>query len=222
MKSQALEKRLGYQFKDKEKLVLACTHSSYARINNERLEFLGDVVLSFVLSDTLYHSESHYSEGELTRRRSSLVNRDTLASIARDIGLGHALLLGGSEGKVGKNRDSILEDAMEAVIAAIYLDGGREAAASVIRRLWAPYFDKDWGTDEKDPKTALQEWLQARRYSLPQYKITIKGPGHAQVFKATCEVKQVNETFVGIGKNKREAEQRAAQKMKEWLEKQHG
>jgi ribonuclease-3 len=220
MNFQALEERLSYVFADKSKLKQACTHRSYSRDNNERLEFLGDVVLSAVLSEHLFRQEAELSEGELTRKRAMLVRGKTLVEIAQQIDLGKYLLLGDSERAGGRGRASILEDTLEAVIAAIYLDGGWSAVTQVILCLWQEKLAEKVATIEKDAKTQLQEWLQARSLPLPLYETDVFGPGHQQVFLASCRVVGIDSDCKGEGKTKREAEQAAARKMQLLLENQ--
>jgi ribonuclease-3 len=214
-----LEKALGYVFLDKEVIKHACTHRSYGPENNERLEFLGDVVLSAVISEYLYHHEMKWTEGELTRKRAWLVNGKTLVTIAKSIDLGAYLHLGGSEQVAGRSRASILEDALEAVIAVIYLEGGWLAAKAVILNLWKDKLEAKLPVVTKDAKTQLQEWLQASNLPLPSYETEVRGPLHEQVFTAACQVVGIEFISSGEGQTKREAEQEAAKKMQLWLEK---
>lgn len=213
-----LEEKLGYVFVDKNKLKRACTHRSYSRDNNERLEFLGDVVLSVVLSEHLFRSEKGLSEGELTRKRAMLVRGKTLAHVAQELNLGQYLYLGDSERVEGRGRASILEDALEAVLAAVYLDSGWVQVTEVILRLWQDKLTEKLADMEKDAKTQLQEWLQARSLPLPLYESEVYGPGHEQVFTAICRVVGIDNACRGEGKTKREAEQAAAKKMQLLLE----
>lgn len=215
-----LEKRLGYEFSNKKLLQQACTHRSYSRDNNERLEFLGDVILSATVSEHLYHNESDLAEGELTRRRAMLVKGETLTQIAKNMGLGTFLSLGLSEAAAGRGRSSILEDALEAVIAAVFLDGGWAPVKKLVLTLWESKFQEKLDHIEKDPKTQLQEWLQARGLALPIYSIEVAGPGHRQIFKASCQVEGMETEFFGEGKTRRQAEQAAARKMQQYLEKE--
>jgi ribonuclease III len=220
MNLSQLEEKLGYLFLNKESLSLACTHRSYSRDNNERLEFLGDVVLSATVSEYLYKNEMQLTEGELTRRRAMLVNGKTLVQIAQSIDLGAHLFLGGSELVGGRERASILEDALEAILAAVYLDGGWSAVTAVIMRLWSEKLQERIEDVEKDAKTQLQEWLQARSLPLPVYEVEIVGPGHKQVFTATCRVVGIDGSYSGEGSTRRQAEQVAAKNMQQNLEKQ--
>lgn len=219
MKLSKLEDKLGYAFVDKAIIKLACTHRSYSKENNERLEFLGDVVLSASISEYLYEQEQDLAEGELTRKRSMLVSGKTLTEIAQSIDLGAFLLLGGSELAEGRTRASILENTLEAVVAAIYLDGGWSAVKPVIQHLWKDKLKEKIQGVKKDSKTQLQEWLQARSLPLPTYKNTIVGPGHEQIFTATCAVVGIDDEFSGEGSTRRQAEQEAANKMLTSLEK---
>ena len=210
-----LTKQLGYEFTDKSLLRLALTHRSASANHNERLEFLGDSVLGFVVAEMLYTQRRKSTEGDLSRLRASMVSKPALAAHARAIGLGEYLNLGSGESKSGgRERDSILADAVEAVIAAVYLDGGLSAATAFIRRLVA--IDENSGhkpSAEKDSKTALQELLQARKTALPVYDIvSIEGAAHEQVFRVECRIEGVAETFDGVGESKKEAEQAAAER----------
>lgn len=214
-----LEKKLDYVFSDKGLLKLACTHRSYSSENNERMEFLGDVVLSMLLSEYLYEQEEQLAEGDLTRRRAMLVRGQALLDIANRLDLGSHLYLGESEIAAGRKSTSILEDAVEALIAAVYLDGGKEAAERLVFKLWREKLQEKIESVEKDAKTQLQEWLQARGLPLPIYKAEVFGPGHHQTFKSTCRVVGIKKEFQGKGSTKRAAEQDAARKMQEHLEK---
>ena len=210
-----LTKQLGYEFTDKSLLRLALTHRSASANHNERLEFLGDSVLGFVVAEMLYTQRRKSTEGDLSRLRASMVSKPALAAHARAIGLGEYLNLGSGESKSGgRERDSILADAVEAVIAAVYLDGGLPAATAFIRRLVA--IDENSGhkpSAEKDSKTALQELLQARKTALPVYDIvSIEGAPHEQVFRVECRIEGVAETFDGVGESNKEAEQAAAER----------
>ncbi len=213
------EKTIKYEFKDKEKLKLAFTHSSYANEHkknksecNERLEFLGDSVLSLVVSEYIYNNFPQMPEGELTKFRASLVCEGTLAELSRTINLGENLLLGkGEEGTGGRTRDSILADAFEAVIGAVFLDGGIDEAKSYIMRIMMPEIDimkKSFRT--LDCKTSLQEFIQKTSKSAVLYSIIAeKGPDHDKLF--VSEVSHDGKVLgIGEGKSKKEAEQNAA------------
>jgi ribonuclease-3 len=209
-----LQKKLGYVFKQPSLLMQALTHSSYANERgtescNERLEFLGDAVLEVTVSDFLYHRYRTLSEGELTKKRASLVYESSLADTARDCGLGPLLRLGRGEAMSGGGRrDSILSDAMEAVFGAVYLDGGFEAAREVILRLLSPKADQ--ADLMKDYKSTLQEVLQKDSSETAEYKIIREeGPPHSREFTAqvTHRGRRLGE---GTGRSKKEAEQNAA------------
>ena len=219
MKFDELEKKIGYTFSDKGLMKLACTHRSYSSENNERMEFLGDVILSLLLSEYLYEHEAQLAEGDLTRRRAMLVKGQSLVDIAHQLDLGSHLYLGESEIASGRKSTAILEDALEALIAAIYLDGGKEAAERMVLRLWRDKLQEKLSVVEKDAKTQLQEWLQARGLPLPIYDAETFGPGHEQTFKVTCRAAGIKKEFQGKGPTKRSAEQDAAKKMQAHLEK---
>ena len=181
---EPLRLKLDYTFRQPDLLRQALTHRSFGTPHNERLEFVGDAVLNFVVAADLYERFPSIPEGELSRVRASLVNRDTLARIARQVGLGPEIRLGEGELKSGgAERPSILADALEALFGAIFLDGGFEAARTVILRVYVPALvDLDPALLGKDPKTRLQEWLQARHLAVPEYAVTaIDGEAHAQM-----------------------------------------
>lgn len=204
---------LGYSFDSIALLDKALTHRSAATDNNERLEFLGDAILSFVVADELYARVPEASEGDLSRLRASLVKRDTLASIALEIELGEQLLMGSGELKSGGfRRKSVLADALEAVLGAVYLDGGYDSACAVIRKLFSTRLaNLPDANSLKDPKTRLQELLQAQGLPTPEYVVTeTSGSDHAQQFTVTCTVPDLNAVATGSGTSRRRAEQRAA------------
>lgn len=208
--------RLAYEFADAALLQRALTHRSAGSDNNERLEFLGDSVLNFVISGALYERCPQASEGDLSRLRAVLVRERTLAEIARRLDLGPALILGSGEKRDGsQRRDSILADAVEALLGAIYSEGGFDEASRVTLNLFAERLDDLPDPDAvKDAKTRLQEWLQARRRALPQYRIVNRsGPEHAQEFVVTCRLPDGDETCEGRGTGRRRAEQDAAARM---------
>lgn len=211
---ERLSRDLGYRFNDRQLLEAALTHRSAAGANNERLEFLGDAVLSFVISSRLYGLFPRADEGKLSRLRASLVRRETLAELARRLDLGDHLRLGSGELKSGgQRRDSILADAFEAILGAVYLDSGIEAASDLLLRLFEEDLD-DISPDAvlKDPKTRLQEYLQSRRRPLPSYEVvSVEGEAHAQTFRVLCEVTGLNEPVPGVGSSRRKAEQAAAE-----------
>ncbi len=213
---EALAKSLGYQFNDPGLLEAALTHRSAGSGNNERLEFLGDAVLGHVVAQWLYSACPEASEGQLSRLRASLVKRETLADIARGLALGDYLHLGSGELKSGGfRRDSILADALEAVLGGIVLDGGFEICRDCIQRLYAGRIDKLSVADElKDPKTRLQEYLQARKLALPVYAMThISGKAHHQQFSVECRIEELDVVAAGVGGSRRKAEQSAAVNM---------
>jgi ribonuclease-3 len=209
----ALTRQLGYQFRDAQLLARALTHRSRSSQNYERLEFLGDSILSFVIADVLYDRFSDLSEGELTRLRATLVRRETLAGIARELGLGNVLELGGGELKSGGfDRDSILADALEAVFGAVYKDGGQKAVRDVVLHLFQPTLERiDAGSILKDPKTRLQEFLQKRAQPTPIYEVlAVSGDPHQQHFVVECRVAGLAAAVRGEGASRRHAEQAAA------------
>ena len=211
-----VESRLGYTFRDPALLDAALTHRSAGRANYERLEFLGDSVLNFVVAVLAFQSFPEASEGDLSRYRSALVSSRTLADMAAGLKLGDQLRLGGGELKSGGfRRDSILADSLEAVFGAVYLDGGLEAAHGVIERLVAARLRNLPDAQElKDPKTRLQEELQSRGLALPRYAVEeVSGEPHDQWFVASCEVAALELRERGEGSSRRKAEQDAAQRV---------
>lgn len=207
-------RQLGYEFIDPQLLQRALTHRSYAPEHNERLEFLGDSILGCVIAKHLFGSFPQLSEGELSRMRSSLVREETLAVLARQLDLGNQLRLGEGERKsAGFRRPSILADAVEALIGAVFLDGGFAAAEQVVLKLYLPYLEKvDMQTLGKDAKTMLQEYLQGRHIPLPSYTvIATQGAAHAQSFHVECTIASLKITARGEGSSRRNAEQQAAQ-----------
>jgi len=215
-----LEQHLGYKFTDASLLQQALTHRSAGNRNNERLEFLGDAVLGGVIAGELYHRFPGASEGRLSRLRASLVRRESLADIARTLEIGQYLQLGSGERKSGGHRrDSIMSDAVEALFGAIYLDSDFATCRRCILALFGARLE---GLTEtavlKDPKTRLQEYLQARRRPLPEYAvINISGEAHAQLFQVQCRV-DGGEPAIGAGNSRRQAEQDAAAQILEQLE----
>ncbi|MAQ83303.1 MAG: ribonuclease III [Maritimibacter sp.] len=209
----AFAKRLGHKFANGELLQRALTHASMSSANrpdNQRLEFLGDRVLGLVMAETLLSADVGATEGQLAPRFNALVRKETCAEVAADLGLGDVLRLGRSEMlSGGRRKQALLGDAMEAVIAAVYLDGGIEAARSLILSAWGNRIETV-EEDARDPKTALQEWAQAKGHKPPQYReIARSGPDHAPVF--TIEVAlQSGETSRAEAPSKRRAEQAAA------------
>lgn len=211
--SKSFSDRLGHDFENPALLVRALTHASIAseaRPDNQRLEFLGDRVLALVMSEALFQADISASEGQLAPRFNALVRRETCADVARAVDLGAALKLGRSElASGGRRKQALLADAMEAVIAAVYLDGGYEAARQVVLRLWGERIARV-DSDARDAKTALQEWAQARGQVPPDYdEVSREGPDHAPVF--TIRARLVSgETELASAPTKRQAEQAAA------------
>ncbi|HCE3220932.1 TPA: ribonuclease III [Vibrio parahaemolyticus] len=215
-----LERKLGYQFKDAGLINLALTHRSANSKHNERLEFLGDSILSFVIADDLYHRFPKVNEGDMSRMRATLVRGHTLAELGREFDLGDYLKLGPGELKSGGfRRDSILADAVEAIIGAIYLDSDIEKVRSIVLSWYNSRLEAiKPGVSQKDPKTRLQEFLQGRRKPLPVYIVTnIKGEAHNQEFTVECEVAGVDKPVIGKGTSRRKAEQAAAETALEQL-----
>lgn len=205
--------RLGYRFSDVELLKRALTHRSFGTTHNERLEFLGDSVINCVVALELHERFPRLAEGELSRLRASLVNQHALATIAQQFGFGSQLRLGEGEIKSGgEKRPSILADAVEAVAGAVFLDGGFAAALAVTRAMLADAMASvDPATSGKDPKTILQEYLQARKVPLPQYVVVATtGEAHEQRFEVECVIHELGVRSRGEGMNRRSAEQEAA------------
>jgi ribonuclease-3 len=218
-----LQSTLDYQFKQEELLKQALTHRSFCRgANNERLEFLGDSVLSLVISHNIYEQQPNASEGDLSRIRASLVNEAALAQVARDINLGDYVLLGGGELKSGGfRRESILSDTMEAILGAIYLDSNFTQVQNSILYLYRVYLQNlPSQSNLKDPKTRLQEYLQSEKIDIPEYAVmkTI-GKSHDQTFTLTCRILSLNIETSGIGSSRKKAEQDAAIKALKVLKK---
>jgi ribonuclease-3 len=209
----ALQERLQHRFRDQGLLARALTHRSFSSEHNERLEFLGDSVLNLAISALLYESLGSLPEGDLTKVRASLVKQEPLHRIATELHLPDALQLGEGELRTGgRQRPSILADALEAVIGAVYLDAGFAAAEAVVRRLYKDVELKPtMAAAAKDPKTELQEWLQARKMKLPVYRVAgTLGAAHKQTFNVECEIPELCVTERGIGATRRAGEQAAA------------
>lgn len=209
-----LTSRLGYRFVSEELLIQALTHRSVKGHNNERLEFLGDAVLSLVIAQWLYESFPKASEGELTRWRASLVKGSTLAQVARNLELGPCLVLGGGELKSGGHRrDSILADAVEALLGAVFTEAGLEACRACVHHWFGELLEAiRLGRDEKDAKTRLQEYLQSRGKPLPEYKVLqVEGDQHDQVFTVSCSVRDLGEPVTAQASSRKKAEKRAAE-----------
>ena len=211
----AFSRRIGYRFRDASLLELALTHRSYGGDNNERLEFLGDSIVNFVIGEALFQRFPQAREGQLSRLRARLVKGQTLAELAREFEIGEQLRLGSGEMKSGGfRRDSILADAMEAVIGAIYLDAGMDAVKARILAWYGTRLESlDLLDTQKDPKTRLQEFLQSRQAPLPRYDVTcVEGEAHAQTFTVECHIDMLDNLTRGVGSSRRHAEQEAAQK----------
>lgn len=216
-----LTQRIGYAFRNAAYLQTALTHRSAKSDNNERMEFLGDAILSYIISIELYRRFPEAREGELSRLRASLVKGETLAKVANEIGLGDFLVMGSGELKSGGyRRSSTLADALEALIGAIYLDGGLDEASRFVKAIFAQRLDKCHPSKaRKDPKTRLQEWLQAQSRPLPEYEvIATQGQAHNQSFKVECRVEGLQAPVYGDGSSRRKAEQMAAEAALEILE----
>jgi ribonuclease-3 len=216
----ALQQRLGHAFAQPGLLTRALTHRSAGQAHNERLEFLGDAVLNMAVSALLYQRFHGSDEGDLTRVRAHLVREESLHRAALGLGLPQALRLSEAEFRGGgAQRASILADALEALIGAAFLDGGYEAAQQVVRRLFGELIDStEIDSWSKDPKTELQEWLQARRLAVPAYRIVAtRGQAHAQTFEVECLVAALGLSERGEGRSRRAAEQQAARRMLELL-----
>jgi len=215
-----LEKTLRYRFQNTGLLQQALTHRSASNGNNERLEFLGDAVLDFIVSEVVYIARPDMSEGGLSKLRASLVKDESLAELALELGLGEHLILGSGERKTGGHRrESILADALEAIFGAVFLDSGFDAAKAVIDHVYEErYRELPDAGDLRDPKTSLQEWLQARKMSLPNYElINVSGKDHRQRFTVACTVIEESARTAGESTTRRKAEQKAARKMIEML-----
>jgi ribonuclease III len=215
-----VERSFGYVFIKPALCCTALTHRSAGAMHNERLEFLGDSILNCSVARLLYDAHPEADEGALSRLRASLVSGEALAKIAGDLGLGDYLHLGSGELKTGGfRRASILADGLEAMLGAIFLDSGYDAAAAVIARIMIPKMSELPGADAlKDPKTRLQEVLQARGLALPTYTLTaLAGDPHAQAFTVSCEVPVFGVAAVGEGASRRRAEQLAAAKVLDLL-----
>ena len=214
MSEERLAKRLGYAFSDSALLDQALSHRSAGSPHNERLEFLGDAILSFLMAEFLFARSPAASEGQLTRLRASLVNGETLAALARQLDLGPHLRLGGGELKTGgRTRDSILADAFEALVGAVYLDGGLESCRQFVAMAYRERLAavSVGGGAAKDPKTRLQEWLQSHRLTLPVYSVTsVEGQDHARLFRVECRIEEPAMITHGRGSSRRKAEQDSA------------
>ena len=217
---QSLQQRLQHVFSDAALLGQALTHRSFGADHNERLEFLGDAVLSLAISSLLYHRFGDSAEGDLTRVRAHLVREDSLHRVALMLGVPEVLRLSDGEGRGGgAQRPSILADATEGVIGATFLDGGFEAAQALVKRLFGEVIHAtEADSFSKDAKTELQEWLQARKLPVPTYTIVAtRGQAHAQTFELECAVPALGLAERGEGRSRRAAEQEAARRMLDTL-----
>jgi ribonuclease-3 len=209
-----LENNLGHTFVNKSYLITALTHRSLGHDNNERLEYLGDALLGFIIAEAIYKLYPGATEGELTRLRATLVKGETLAKLAKKLDLGNFIKLGGSELKSGGwRRSSILANALEALIGAIYLDAGLDTCREKVLRLYGDFLKTSTPENlTKDPKTRLQEHLQSLQMNLPEYKVVMeKGEAHDKIFTVRCEIPAMSISVQAEGKSKRYAEQAAAQ-----------
>lgn len=213
-KLREVARKLGYEYKDIKLLELALRHRSVGARNNERLEFLGDSLVNFLVADILYHQFKNIPEGDLSRIRAHLVKGETLAKIGAEYNLGDYLALGPGELKSGGHtRKSIIADAVEAIIASIYEDGGIESCRAFVKQIFKNRLtDLNPKTVGKDPKTRLQEFLQSRQYELPVYSIiSVNGAAHAQQFTVSCYVEPLKTKFEATANSRRKAEQKAAE-----------
>jgi len=218
---EKLCKKIGYSFNDNSLLLEALTHRSVGALNNERLEFLGDSVLNFVVAEQLFMRLPKASEGDLSRLRASVVKKESLVEIAKSLELGDYISLGSGELKSGGfRRESILADAVEAIIGAVLRSSGFDDCQQLILRLCKDKIDQTIvDGPEKDAKTLLQEYLQSRRYRLPEYTVVdISGKAHQQSFSVECHIKELEIQTSGYGRSRRIAEQEAAKKAIESIE----
>jgi len=219
--TSGLQDRLKHRFAQPQLLELALTHRSFSSQHNERLEFLGDSVLNLAVSRMLFTALRDQPEGDLSRVRANLVKQDTLHRLALDLGLSGLIRLGEGEMRSGgQKRPSILADALEAIIGAVLMDAGYQAAESLVLRLFEKVtISPTMTAAAKDPKTELQEWLQARRMQLPIYRVAgTTGAAHQQTFDVECEIAELKQAQRGIGNSRRSGEQAAAAAMLQWLQ----
>ena len=216
----ALQKRLGHEFSDQALFQRAVTHRSFSADHNERLEFLGDSVLNLSVAHWLFEKLNDQTEGDLSRVRANLVKQDTLFQLAFDLELSTVLRLGEGELRSGgQKRPSILADALEALIGAVYLDAGYPAAQALVLRLFKDVaVNPQMQAASKDPKTELQEWLQGRKLQLPLYTVVAtRGAAHKQIFEVACDIREMGLSQLGLGTSRRAGEQAAAAAMLETL-----
>lgn len=212
---------VGYTFINEDLLEQALTHRSAGKLNNERLEFLGDAILGFIIAEYLYRTFPEAPEGVLTRLRANLVRRETLAGLSRQLDLGSMVKLGPGERKSGGwRRDSILANTLESIIGGIYLDAGVGACSDFILLLYKDLLSGlDTASLDKDPKTVLQEWLQSRKMPLPIYQVMAEqGEAHQKIFTVSCEIPDIGSQVSASGSSKRSAEQAAASMLLKMIE----
>ena len=221
MRCEALSKNLGYCFNNTGLLSRALRHRSMGKLSNERLEFLGDSILNFVIAAELFYRYPEMNEGELSRLRANLVNGEVLSELANELEIGPFIKFGSGELRSGgPKRKSILADAMEGIIGAMYIDGGFSVAQRHVLAWFSKRLKDTGGVVTKDPKTRLQELLQMKKSPLPVYVVTkTTGAAHSQVFTVECRVEGVKDAAVGVGSNKRIAQRDAAVKMLSKIEK---
>jgi ribonuclease-3 len=214
MSQSGLAGLIAYDFRNESLLIQALTHRSHSGANNERLEFLGDGALNFIIANQLFQRYPKLSEGDLSRLRAQLVKESTLSKIATSLNLGESLRLGEGELKSsGWRRPSVLADALEAIIGAIFIDGGFAAAEVFVVRIYKPLFDQiNPKAIDKDPKSQLQEYLQGRKMDLPEYTVlATEGDAHCQIFRVECHIPKLKITTQGEAASRRAAEQQAAE-----------
>ena len=214
MSLDALQRKLEYQFQDLGLLELALTHKSHASENNERLEFLGDAILGYVIADELFRHHSHFNEDDMSLARAHLVRGTTLAEISREFELGQCLRMGSGERRSGgRDRDSILADALEAIVGAVHVDGGLQAARDVILKVYGERVMQANPDAWKDAKTQLQELLQGNGRALPVYEVeSVEGADHDRRYVVSCTIDS-GDSVVGRASSRRKAEKDAAQNM---------
>lgn len=213
--------RLGYQFRSPQLLNQALTHRSAGQPNNERLEYLGDAVLDLIIGEELYLRYPQASEGELTRLRATLVNGKTLSKLAGELNLGDALVMGAGEKKTGgSGRESLLADALEAILGAMYLEAGLDLCRQRVKNWFGSRLNAiSLESEEKDAKTRLQEHLQGQGRRLPEYEVTAtEGDPHNQTLTVTCQIEGVDSVFIASGTSRKKAEKQAAQLAIDYLQ----
>lgn len=222
-KLKRLMREIEYVFQDQSLIEQALHHRSLAGKNNERLEFLGDAILNCVIAHALYQKYPNSNEGELSRLRAYLVKQETLANVAKAFKLSDVIQMSSGELKSGgAYRDSILSDALEAIIGAIYLDSDFQTVQAKVQNWFQSRLDKAMQFQNKDPKTTLQEFTQAKKLELPKYTILkVEGEEHEKIFTIECELSAFSKKFSGCASSRRKAEQRAAELMLEWLDAQN-